>query len=342
MMFISSIRQYLVSLTRDKKQKIQIFCDSVFLLLCLAAFMALNDGFEPRLDLNLSVLVTLIAYTTAIITFARLRIFKSSIRFISLRIVILLALGTAVSTISLALLIFLFSINLSPLSLIWYFVVSTICLTAYRGIAHLVLSPISIVKNSDEHVAIYGVGNTARQLSEYFKLSNQFTPKLFIDDQLDLDGTYINGLKVVGAKKFLETHLAKQIHSVIIANEELQSSSVERFLALIDNNHLKIKVVPSLEDLVSRTEASPKIRDLSIEDLLGREPTPPLPHLIGQNVNKKAVMVTGAGGSIGSELCKQVLNNNATKIVLVEISEFALYKINKYLSDFGLKHKIST
>ena len=187
--------------------------------------------------------------------------------------------------------------------------------------------------HSVPRVLIYGAGRAGRQLASAIRAGGDMRVAGFIDDDPNLWNSTINGTHVYPPEKLEGLVKRRGIDDVLLA---LPSASRQRRTKIVETlKPLKIHVraMPGLSDLASGSVSVQDLRDLDIEDLLGRSSVPPDPALIGRNVTGKVVMVTGAGGSIGSELCRQIAAAGADRVVLVENAEFSLYAIHQELTN---------
>lgn len=182
-------------------------------------------------------------------------------------------------------------------------------------------------------VLIYGAGSSGRQLAAAMGASRESNVIGFIDDDRSISGTRINGLPVYQSSGLATLVENKQIDDILLA---LPSASRQRRNEIIQNLRglpVSVRTLPGLMDLAhGRVEAS-DLRELTIEDLLSRDPIEPETTVVRGKVGGKTVLVTGAGGSIGSELCRQVLAAEPGRILLLEQSEFALYAIHRNLTE---------
>jgi len=188
-------------------------------------------------------------------------------------------------------------------------------------------------------VLIYGAGEAGRQLES--ALSNAYDMKVmgFLDDDPSLHGVYLAGKKIYSPAGLEDLSHLLNIHSVLLAIPSASRSRRNQIIESVKNIRLPIKTLPSMGDLASGKVVASDIRTLDIEDLLGRESVFPDPNLLKRNSYKKIVMISGAGGSIGSELCRQIADLEPEVMILVDQSEFALYKIQQELEQrmIGLK-----
>ncbi len=180
-------------------------------------------------------------------------------------------------------------------------------------------------------VAIYGAGTAGRQILAALRAAPEYLPIAFFDDGSELVGTTVQGLRVYRGTEFSRVHGSLVFDEVLIA---LPSSSRARRREIIDGLAPfkgRVRTLPSFTQLVGGEITISDIREVDIIDLLGRDPVPPLVDLFDRDIAGKRVMVSGAGGSIGSELCRQVLARKPQLLVMCDVSEYALYNIDREL-----------
>jgi FlaA1/EpsC-like NDP-sugar epimerase len=182
-------------------------------------------------------------------------------------------------------------------------------------------------------VLIYGAGKTGRQFAAAMYNSHEMAVIGFLDDDDRLHGHVLNTFRIYNPDDlpYLAKHLRLDI--VLLALPNLSRQMRNGILTRIQKCHVAVRTLPSLADLASGKISVSDIHELDIDDLLGREPVAPNLILLTKNISDKTVLVTGAGGSIGSELCRQIMNLCPKKLVLLEQSEFMLYNIEKELRE---------
>ena len=182
-----------------------------------------------------------------------------------------------------------------------------------------------------KRVAIYGAGDAGQQIAAALHRSDDHTPVFFIDDQTSLHDQIVGGLKVYSRDKALR-HLKKhKIDEILLALPSVGRTRKSEIIQQLESARVKVTELPGLTQLVDGDIQVADIREVDIIDLLGRDPVPPISHLLAKNIQNKIVMVTGAGGSIGSELCRQIIKNHPKMLILYELTEFALYDVEKEL-----------
>ncbi|WP_180054713.1 nucleoside-diphosphate sugar epimerase/dehydratase [Acinetobacter sp. YH12113] len=182
-----------------------------------------------------------------------------------------------------------------------------------------------------KRIAIYGAGNAGQQVAATLTRSNEHLPIFFIDDNPSLSGQNIGGIDVYLPETALKCFTKLRIDEILIALPSVGRSRKSEIVKFLEPAHLKITEIPGLTKLVDGEIRVSDIQEVDIIDLLGRDPVPPVAELLEKNIKDKVVMVTGAGGSIGSELCRQIIKNQPQKLVIYELTEFALYSIDKEL-----------
>lgn len=180
-------------------------------------------------------------------------------------------------------------------------------------------------------VLIYGAGSAGRQLAAAMRSSNQFQVLGYLDDDENLHGGVLNGLTIFRAEDLHGLVNSLGITDVLLALTSVTRARRNEIIKLISEAKVAVRTLPDLSDLARGKITASDLRELDVEDLLGRDSVKPDLKLIRRNIFNEVVMVTGAGGSIGAELCRQILKQNPKTLILFEQSEFALYSIHQEL-----------
>src|SRR5699024_7324297 len=183
-----------------------------------------------------------------------------------------------------------------------------------------------------EPVVIFGAGSAGYQLASSLQESMEYAPVAFVDDKVSLQGTMINNLPVLSRKgllTFINRHPVAEVLLAIRRASRTQRMDAVKFLNQLPD--VEVKSIPSLVDIVDGRARIEEVRNIDIEDLLGRDSVPPKEELLRACITGKSVVVTGAGGSIGSELCRQIVALAPQRLVLYEQNEFGLYKLDQEL-----------
>lgn len=186
-------------------------------------------------------------------------------------------------------------------------------------------------KADARRLLIYGAGSAGRQLASALASSTELRPVGYLDDDDRLHGQTLNGLKIYNPSRLEELVTKLNVHDVLLAMPSASRARRNEVLELTRKARVQVRTLPGLADLAQGNVQVSDLKELDIEDLLGREPVVPNPLLLGKNIAGKVVLVTGAGGSIGSELCRQIAKSKPDVLLLVESSEFALYAIHQEL-----------
>jgi len=178
---------------------------------------------------------------------------------------------------------------------------------------------------------IYGAGQAGRQLAQALAHSHEMRVVAFLDDDDRLHGHILNGLPIHSPMDLQGLVETQDVRTVLLAMPSVSRRRRNEILSQIRNAQVAVRTVPNVTDLAHGKVSISDLHELDIDDLLGREPVTPNHILLAKNITGKVVLVTGAGGSIGSELCRQILAVNPAKLLLIEQSEFALYAIHQEL-----------
>lgn len=180
-------------------------------------------------------------------------------------------------------------------------------------------------------VAVFGGGGAGAQLVSGLQSSTEFFPALVVDDDPSKHGTLLAGVPVVHRDGLEKAARRKKISAVLMALPSISRSRRMDIVRWLETLNVRVQTVPGLADIAMGKARLEEVRDVAIEDLLGRDSVPPRQDLLHRCISGKDVLVTGAGGSIGSELCRQILKLSPGRLVLLEQSEFSLYAIEKEL-----------
>ena len=192
-----------------------------------------------------------------------------------------------------------------------------------------------------KNVLVYGAGSAGIQLATALTYSQELNPIAFIDDEPTLSNHQIMGLKVHSSNNLGELVASMKIEEVLLAIPSVSRNRRNEIINNLEPYPVLVRTVPGVSELA---QGKLKINDLnvvSINDLLGRDPVPPNQNYLRADITNKVVMITGAGGSIGSELCRQIIQLQPKKIVLFEQNEFSLYTIDQELIQKNLKIDIA-
>lgn len=301
------------------------------LTFCLAIWLR-HDGLSAWLLHQYGLLIVAAPFISIPI-FIKLGLYRAVIRFIDHKIVYVVVFGVTLSVVALgALGTFTQTAGYSRAVFGIYWVSAILYVTASRFLARGYLLRVSGVSGAVP-VAIYGAGQAGTQLASALRAGNEYLPVAFIDDKKELQRATIAGIKVFSTDEIPDLISRYNFKEILLAMPSLSKLQQKHILDKLEPLKVKIKVTPPIKSLINGELRVQDIREVEIEDLLGRDPVEPNPELISACIVNKSVLVTGAGGSIGSELCRQIIRQRPSRLILLEMSEFGLYAIEQELSE---------
>lgn len=321
-----------LTLPRSQKQAIAVVVDLQLLVLAFWSALVLRfETFSP--DLAAYGWQMIAAPLLAIPIFVRLGLYRAVIRFMEDRVVFVVAGGVTLSVLLLVALVALtHGAGLSRGVLVIYWLLAIVYVGATRFVVRSYFLHAERRKMPRTRIAIYGAGSAGTQLAYALRAGKEYWPVLFLDDSQALQKTEVAGLSVHSPADIESLLAEKQIDEVLLAIPSASRAHRLQVIDRLEGVHCKVKLVPGMADVVSGNVAVDAIREVEIEDLLGRESVVPDRALLGRCITGKVVLVSGAGGSIGSELCRQIVRQQPFRLVLMELSEFALYSIEQELA----------
>jgi len=328
--------QTAINFPRKTKQALMLLFDSISLvgILLVSFTIRLGYWYFPENDL---IWVVFGSPILAAPIFVRFGLYQSVIRYIGYKA--LWAVGQAVTLYTLlwGFISFMVAVDGIPRSVIlinWM-----LCILVIGGSRVFARWLLTIQHNSDENkVIIYGAGDAGRQLSNALQHSNEYNHVAFIDDNSEIHRQSINGIEVVSRDDLERLIEQKNATEVLLAIPTLSRAQRNEIIHFLEPYQVLVRSLPSVSELAQGKVKIADLREVSIKDLLGRDPVVANKELLSLNITNKVVMVTGAGGSIGSELCRQILFLKPQVLLLFERSEFALYSINKELSHIAIPY----
>lgn len=321
---------YLIGLSRSRKRAVLMLVDAALLAVSFGLAMALRlDGFLPALAPS-SWLAFALVLPCTLLLFRLMGLYRAVVRHVAGRTVQVLAFGLAVSALLLLLAAKSFGLFLprSVPAIFWLLAMGFLG-GARFGLRALYRHRLARLK---ARVIIFGAGSAGRQLFATLEHGGDYAPVAFVDDATELQGRDIGGLRVYSPARLPSLVAEHGVECVLLAIPSATRRQRRNILERLEPLGLRVQTVPGLSDIVSGIAELSEIREVAIEDLLGRDLVPPRQDLLDANIRGKSVMVTGAGGSIGSELCRQILSQRPATLVLLEMSEFALYQIDRELN----------
>ncbi|EMP55932.1 polysaccharide biosynthesis protein CapD [Marinobacter santoriniensis NKSG1] len=318
-----------LNLPRMYKRLISVSSDMVVL------FVAIWAAFSLRLEQDLWIptrdhlLVAAITVVFTIAVFIRLGLYRAVIRFLGDKALLTIIYGVFASSLALIVLGYMLQVPVPRSVPIIYGALAFLFVSGTRlGIRMLVNHP---HQRNKEPVAIVGAGETGMALASALRQGTEYRPAVFITMDRANHKTMIDDLPVVSID-LMAKHMAKHgVRRILLALDPYSGVDRKQLLSRLEALEIPVQTVPSVTELVAGQARINDIRDLEIEDLLGRDPVRPDAAVVASSLFGKSVMVSGAGGSIGSELCRQILRHKPKSLVLFERSEYSLYKIEREL-----------
>lgn len=326
------IKHFLRDLPSVYKRGLMLALDLGLIPLALWSALSLRYG-EFFTDLNRAALVFIGLTFFTVPVFVKLGLYRAVMRYLGWHAIEQIAIGVLTSTGILLALMFLYpQAGLPRSTFIIYGLMLFLLVGGSRFFARRLLGVVP-VRGKRERVAVYGAGAGGRQVAEMLRQGPDYQPVAFLDDADDLQGREINGLRVWSPKGGDLTQRLQRlgVESILLSIPSASPDARRAILAKLEPLPFHVRTVPAINDILAGKATLDQIQEIDIEDLLGREPVAPDVELMHRCITGKTVLVTGAGGSIGSELCRQVVAQGASRLILFEVSEFALYRIDQEL-----------
>lgn len=326
------LRRKIVAMPRQGKVVLMVALDALALPFCFLAAMVLClhavSSLVPygQLPYVLIPLVTIAA-------FALSGLYHAVIRFIDKHLLARTGSGlAAVIVASCFLALFIHDSRLPISALIVYGFIAFAYVVSSRLVVRSFLRDVPLRDRKERQmVAIFGAGESGAQLALAMRFDPQFRPVCFFDDKRELEKQNVAGLKVFQSEYLIEVVRRLGINLIVLAIPTAPPKRRRQVIHAMSRAGVTVKTLNTLIELKDAGTSAEAIREVKIEDLLGRNPVPPRRDLFARCVHGKSVLVTGAGGSIGSELCRQISSLGPRRLHLLEHSEFALYSIDQEL-----------
>lgn len=329
---------WLFGLDRWKKYLLQIAFDSIFIPITFlfACFMRFeNFDYLYHLDTYIGLSI---ATATTLLFFRILGLYKNVARYISTDVIFNIAAASSVSCVVLLFSILFLDLELSYSVCMIYAIFVCIITSAVR--LYIRYLGRIVYKKKQENIAIYGAGKVGVQLLEALGKNSSHHVSFFIDDNHELDGKNLGGVPIYNLDDAMKKFKKLKIETLLLAVPNNIDTIRQKCFEILSDNPIKLKSIPSISSLISGTFEIDELKDIKIEDLLGRKPVQPNHELMAKTIAKKTVLITGAGGSIGSELCRQIIMWNPRKIIILDISEFTVYTLLDELKQNSSSNKI--
>jgi len=321
----------LVELPRNIKQTMLLGVDMVFVLVAMWLAVAFRFGHTDFILGPVEYACAAFTLAATSIIFLRQGLYRAVIRYMGQQAIWAIITAVSYSTLILGASVFFTQAEVPRSMPFFYWVLAMLGVGGSRLVVRAYYQ--TKLRSLTKNVIIYGAGESGRQLLTALHHGDQYRVVAFVDDDVRLQRSVINGLRVAQPEAMEDLIKEHNITQVLLA---IPSASAERRREIINSLvglPVHVRTVPKIHELVAGRAAVNQIQDIDLDDLLGREPVPPHPELIDRCITDKVVMVTGAGGSIGAELCRQILMAGPKELVLLDNSEFALYQAERSLRE---------
>ena len=326
-MLMNRLVSLLLSWSNFKKRSLIIIIDSLIITLSVWIALSVNtEGiFLPNKE-NLYFFLSFLIIALPIFTYFDL--YRSVIRYIGFKEIWSITGAITFSILLVYLINFMIRTEFSSLSV--FFSIWTLLLLLIIS-SRLFASWLLMEKSLSSNVIIYGAGAAGVQLASALRFSRELKPVCFIDEDKSIQGNFVNGIRVFSPSKLASLARKKNVQEILVAIPSAKKYVLNRIISDISDLPVKVRVLPGVTELAQGKISVSDLKILDITDLLGRDATVPHKTLLEKNIKLKSVMVTGAGGSIGSELCRQIIKIGPKRLILFELSEPSLYAIEKEL-----------
>jgi len=326
-------------LTIKKKFVAVMAMDALLLSIALWVAFALRFSTWWPIEMQHTAWLFLLAPLIAFPIFVRSGLYRAILNYISTKAFCAITSAVTLQAILLLGISILFGINGLPVTVFAiYWLVSLTLVGGSRAILRAIFQWLIKVKHPAKNVIIYGAGSAGAELAEALQAGLEFEPIAFVDDKHKLHGTEIRGITVFPTTKLNNLIKKYQVKNILLAIPSAPLARRQQLITFLENFPIHVKTIPALRDIVSGRSQIADLRDIEIEDILGRNCVEPDIQLLSSCIKYKSVMITGAGGSIGSELARQIMHLKPTRLILFDACEFALYTIERELTEYCKQH----
>ncbi|MBE4524528.1 polysaccharide biosynthesis protein [Vibrio parahaemolyticus] len=327
--------QFIWQLSRTNKRIVSVLIDIMLIFMAFHLAILVRSGetnyFTYPAVWGIQIAVTIVT----IAVFARLGLYRAVLRYLTFQALFVVTAGAVISATLVAALSFYMSDPFPRTVPIIYGAFLALFCGGPRVIVRSLIA--QSYSTQSKEVLIYGAGSGGRQLAMALRSSGDYRVRAFIDGDSTLCNTMILGLPVIAIEDAMPLINKYDVSQVLLAVPSAKRSRRKVILDELAKLPVEVLTVPDMTDIVSGKAKIDELKDVAIEDLLGRDPVAPQQVLLEANIKDKVVMVTGAGGSIGSELCRQIVEQSPKSIILFELSEFGLYQIERELNHLKIE-----
>ena len=318
--------------SRTFKRAFLVLADSVMLTVALIlTFALLEKDFFAAEQKSVSVLAVVIA--VSMICYSKLGLYRALVLYMGLQSSLLIVQCVTISALLLIGSYFFFQIpaagEVAIVSLFW--MMSLLFIGGSRFAGKLVLRGLIHNFRPKEPVIIYGAGSSGMQLVGSLQGGDQYLPVAFVDDSHEMLGNTVHGIRVYGPLSLSELTESYGVRKILLAIPSATHAERKEIINRLEHLPVHVKTVPDLFEMVSGKVGVDQVRDIDIEDLLGRDTVPPDPKLLDACILNQSVLITGAAGSIGAELCRQIIAVRPSRLIILDAFEYGLYELENEL-----------
>jgi FlaA1/EpsC-like NDP-sugar epimerase len=340
---LTQINTKLINLPRRSKQMVMLIADTIALPICFVLAVFLRLGASPTAQtyshLNMVAALGLYAFFVTLLSLPLLRwagMYRSVLNYLDFKTVV----KGGLSVLLAAMLVYVGShlagqvgFPRSAILIFWFVAFSYLMCSRYAAL--VLLHQQRKLHTDAKRVAVWGAGAAGAQTVAALRNSNEYLPACFFDADTDKKNTVVAGLTVYPISELSQRIAKLEIEQVILAMPSASTTARHQALAMLaalpPELHVLTRTLPGLADLVGGKVEVARLRNVDVADLLGRDAIAPDAALFAKCITGKTVLVSGAGGSIGSELCRQILSQKPSKLIALELNEFALYALEQEL-----------
>ena len=340
---LQNLNYRLANLSRFHKRLIMVIADLIALPLALLSGFALRFAqWWPQPYLSSYWWLFVITPLIGVYIFARLGLYRAVVRFMGMQALTSVFVGVCLLVLLMFMGVAAYGLDGFPRSVLINFALVALIYVGgtrvvFRSYYHWLVNQYA----KKQPVLVYGAGGAGVQLTASLIAGNEFHNVAFIDDNPALWRSVIQGVRVYGPDQIPALVKKYRVKHVLLALPNATNSQRKQALDRFTGMAIKVLTVPVIADIVSGVAQVDQLRQVEVEDLLGRDPVPPHPDLLQTSIKDKVVLVTGAGGSIGSELCRQIIRLQPTRLLLLDISEYSLYAIEQELAQIQKQEELS-
>ena len=332
---INKIKQ----LSRKQKQILMVGADIVLLPFALWISLSLRlSNLWPIQYWIENWWVLLLIPLLSIPLFIHYGLYRSVLKYMGYHVIVATVKAVTLASLCLGtLLMFIRDIYFPRSTIMIFWFVSILIIIASR---YVMKSILYLKEPFKKPIGLYGAGEAGSQVIDILRSSSEYMPVALFDDSPAKWGTIVNSMWVNSSDEMGDVIKKKKIKLILLAMLGISQNERRQILQKISKYPVEVRMIAGIDDLISGDFNLQQIKSVDVEDILGRDPVEPNRNLLEKNIKGKNILVTGAGGSIGRELCKQIFNLNPQKIVLYENNEFALYKIHLELDNLSQYVKV--